>query len=62
MRRLRKQRARDGFAGELDMEKELARGPGGKTPMNPGQRIRPGGQPLCAVSINKFWCIVAITS
>ncbi|EIE20095.1 eukaryotic rRNA processing [Coccomyxa subellipsoidea C-169] len=39
--RLRKQRARDGFAGELDMEKELARGPGGKTPMSPGQRIRP---------------------
>ena len=43
--KLRKQRARDGFAGELDMDKELARGPGGKAPMSPGQRIRPGGQP-----------------
>ena len=47
--KLRKQRARDGFAGELDLDKELARsgggGPGGpKVLMAPGQRIRPGGQ------------------
>ncbi|BDA45324.1 probable rRNA-processing protein EBP2 [Coccomyxa sp. Obi] len=43
--KLRKQRARDGFAGELDLDKELAGrgGPGGqKALMAPGQRIRPG--------------------
>ncbi len=41
--KLRKQRQRDGFAGELDMDAELA-GPGsGRKPfMAPGQRIRPG--------------------
>ena len=46
--KLRKQRQRDGFAGELDMDAELA-GPGprlGRKPaMAPGQRIRPGA--LC---------------
>ncbi len=44
--KLRKQRVRDGFAGELDLDKELARG-GQKALMAPGQRIRPGGQPTC---------------
>ena len=40
--KLRKQRQRDGFAGELDMDAELA-GPGQRKPaMAPGQRIRPG--------------------
>ena len=41
--KLRKQRQRNGFAGELDMDAELA-GPGqGRKPaMTPGQRIRPG--------------------
>ena len=41
--KLRKQRQRDGFAGELDLDAELA-GPGqGRKPaMSPGQRIRPG--------------------
>lgn len=43
--KLRKQRQRDGFAGELDMDAELA-GPGpglgSKPAMAPGQRIRPG--------------------
>lgn len=41
--KLRKQRQRDGFAGELDMDAELARpGTGRKPAMAPGQRIRPG--------------------
>ena len=41
--KLRKQRQRDGFAGELDLDAELA-GPrqGRKPAMSPGQRIRPG--------------------
>ena len=41
--KLRKQRQRDGFAGELDLDAELA-GPGArrKPAMTPGQRIRPG--------------------
>ena len=41
--KLRKQRQRDGFAGELDLDAELAGpGPGRKPAMRPGQRIRPG--------------------
>ena len=46
--KLRKQRQRDGFAGELDMDAELA-GPGqGRKPaMTPGQRIRPGRLCCC---------------
>lgn len=60
--KLRKQRQRDGFAGELDMDAELAgpgmgrgagrgRGRGGKPFMAPGERIRPG--------IGKLWQIIS---
>ena len=45
--KLRKQRQRDGFAGELDLDAELA-GPGRKPAMKPGQRIRPG----------ELWCSI----
>lgn len=51
--KLRKQRARDGFAGELDMDRVLG-SPAGQPPMAPGQRIRPGTA-LCILG-TLTWC------
>ncbi len=55
--KLRKQRQRDGFAGELDMDAELA-GPGqGRKPaMTPGQRIRPG-TPWRWILLKRCWAV-----
>ncbi len=45
--RLRRQRARQGYAGELDVDKELAAM--ARAPHAPGQRFRPGARPpACA--------------
>jgi len=41
--RLRRQRARQGYAGELDVDKELAAM--ARAPHAPGQRFRPGARP-----------------
>lgn len=60
--KLRKQRARDGFAGELDLDAELARGGGPKPPgMAPGQRIRPGGLPGCPAALYGPLCPRGLT-
>jgi rRNA-processing protein EBP2 len=56
--KLRKKRQRDGFAGELDMDAELA-GPGpglGRKPaMAPGQRIRPGAPWQMLEAASRAW-------